>query len=138
MTEQPRDDITRRTSKEVADRLRVFLVEIWTARVQAGSLRLVQSSDEEYPAPKIVRDLGVSVDTLRKVNQAEVYAGHWKGLLTEEKVLPTLPSFGGANCTRTADRQAHPTCAICVRHKASCGKLMIVRARAHFEPGEPN
>jgi len=40
------------------------------------SVRLVQSSDEKCPVPKIARDLDVSTDTLRKkwVNQAEIDA----------------------------------------------------------------
>jgi transposase-like protein len=38
------------------------------------AVRLVQSSDEMYPVPKIARDLDVSTETLRKkwVNQAEI------------------------------------------------------------------
>ena len=40
------------------------------------AVRLVQSSDEKYPVPKIARDLDVSTETLRKkwVNQAEIDA----------------------------------------------------------------
>jgi len=38
------------------------------------AVRLVQSSDEKYPVPRIARDLDVSTETQRKkwVNQAEI------------------------------------------------------------------
>lgn len=50
------------------------------------AVRLVRSSDEKHPVPKIARDLDVSVETLRKwVNQAEVDAGQREGLSTEDK-----------------------------------------------------
>ena len=50
------------------------------------AVRLVQSSDEKYPASKIARDLGISTETLRKwVNQAEIDAGDRQGLTSEEK-----------------------------------------------------
>jgi transposase len=50
------------------------------------AVRLVRSSDEKHPVPKIARNLGVSNETLRKwVNQAEVDAGDREGLTTEEK-----------------------------------------------------
>ncbi len=50
------------------------------------AVRLVRSSDEEYPVSKIARDLDVATETLRKwVNQAEIDAGDREGLTTEEK-----------------------------------------------------
>jgi transposase len=50
------------------------------------AVRLVHSSDEKHPIPKIARDLDVSTETLRKwVNQSEIDAGEREGLSTEEK-----------------------------------------------------
>jgi transposase len=50
------------------------------------AVRLVRSSDEAYPIPKIARDLGVSPETLRNwVKQTQIDAGEREGLSTEEK-----------------------------------------------------
>lgn len=50
------------------------------------AVRLVHSSDEKHPIPKVARDLDVSTETLRKwVNQSEIDAGEREGLSTEEK-----------------------------------------------------
>jgi transposase-like protein len=51
------------------------------------AVRLVHSSEERYPVPKIARDLDVSGETLPKkwVNQAEIDSGERQGLTTEER-----------------------------------------------------
>ncbi len=50
------------------------------------AVRLVHSSDEKHPVPKVARDLDVSTETLRKwVNQTEIDAGDREGPTTEEK-----------------------------------------------------
>jgi transposase len=50
------------------------------------AVRLVYSSDEKHPVPKVARDLDVSTETLRKwVNQTEIDAGDREGPTTEEK-----------------------------------------------------
>jgi NADPH:quinone reductase len=50
------------------------------------AVRLVRSSDEQWPIPKIARDLSVSPEKLRNwVRQAEIDAGEREGLTTEER-----------------------------------------------------
>jgi transposase len=50
------------------------------------AVRLVRSSDEQWPIPKIARDLGISPETLRNwVRQVEIDAGEREGLTTEER-----------------------------------------------------
>jgi transposase len=51
------------------------------------AVRLVRASDEEWPIPKIARDLGVSPETLRNwVRQTQkTDAGERGGLTTEER-----------------------------------------------------
>lgn len=50
------------------------------------AIRLVLSCEEKYPVANIARNLGVSVETLRRwVNQAVVDAGEHEGFTTEEK-----------------------------------------------------
>ena len=60
---------------------------LYSPEFQEEAVRLVHSSTERYPVAKIVRDLDVSTETLRKkwVNQAEIDAGERDGLTTEEK-----------------------------------------------------
>jgi transposase-like protein len=49
---------------------------LYPPEVKQEAVRLVQSSDEKYPVPKIARELDVYTETLRKkwVNQAEIDA----------------------------------------------------------------
>jgi transposase len=50
------------------------------------AVRLVRASDQDYPIPKVAREIGVSAETLRNwVRQEEVDAGERDGLTTEEK-----------------------------------------------------
>jgi transposase len=60
--------------------------KLYSPEFKEEAVRLVHSSDEQYPVAKIARDLDVSAETLRKwVNQAEIDAGERDGLTTEEK-----------------------------------------------------
>jgi transposase len=48
---------------------------LYSPEFKEEAVRLVYSSHERYPVPKIARDLDVSTETLRRwVNQAEIDA----------------------------------------------------------------
>ena len=50
------------------------------------AIRLVGASEQDYPIPKVAREIGVSAETLRNwVRQNEIDAGERDGLSTEEK-----------------------------------------------------
>ena len=50
------------------------------------AIRLVRTSDEEHPIPRIAREIGVCDGTLRNwVNQDKIDSGQREGLTTEEK-----------------------------------------------------
>ena len=50
------------------------------------AIRLVRASDEEHPIPRIAKELGVSVETLRNwVKQEQIDGGERGGLTTEEE-----------------------------------------------------
>jgi transposase len=50
------------------------------------AIRLVRTSDEEHPIPRIAREIGVCDGTLRSwVNQDAIDADEREGLTTEEK-----------------------------------------------------
>ena len=59
---------------------------LYSLEFKEEAIRLLHSCEGKYRVAKIVRDLDVSAETLRKwVNQAEVDAGERDGLTTEEK-----------------------------------------------------
>jgi transposase len=58
----------------------------YPAEFKEEAVRLVRSSDAQWPVPKIARDLGVAPETLRNwVRQAEIDTGEREGLTTEER-----------------------------------------------------
>jgi transposase len=58
----------------------------YPAEFKEEAVRLVRSSDAQWPVPKTASDLGVAPETLRNwVRQAEIDTGEREGLTTEER-----------------------------------------------------